>query len=113
MRKLTVLLLSGAILAITGGVSVVRADGFAILQCVGPGPPHGFEVDVVNTSFDTPEECVRGNSCSKCAHAITESGNLKLADSNLSRPNLGQFQMRMIFAEKDKHKHRGRDKDED
>ncbi len=112
MRKLTVLLLSGAILAITGGVSVVRADGFAILQCVGPGQPTGWAVGDVDTSFDTPEECVQGNSCSKCAHAITKWG-LKLVDSNVSTPNLDQFQMRMIFAEKDKHKHRGRDKDED
>ena len=116
MRKLTVLLLSGAILAITGGVSVVRADGFAILQCVGPGAP-GFIVGVVDTSFDTPEECVQGNSCSKCAAAITKE-NLKLVDSNLSKANQDPFQTRMIFAEsdddeKDKHKHRGRDKDDD
>ncbi len=94
----------------------MRADGFAILQCVGPGPPHGFEVDVVNTSFNTPEECVRGNSCSKCAHAITESGDLKLVDSNLSRPNLVEGIILMMFAESDddeKDKHRVRDKDED
>ncbi len=102
MRKLTVLLLSGAILAITGGVSVVRADGFAILQCVGPAAGPGFRVNVVDTSFATPTpECDSGASCSGCAHAITESGDLKLTDSNLSRGNLDEFRIRMIFAEDD------------
>ena len=85
----------------------MRADGFAILGCVN------LTVGDVDTSFDTPEECVQGNSCSKCAHAITESGDLKLVDSNLSRGNLPIGIIEMIFAEKDKHKHRGRDKDED
>ncbi len=119
MRKLTVLLLSGAILAITGGVSVVRADGFAILQCIGPGHPGvigiGWFVTGVGTSFDTPEECVELKSCSKCVAAITKE-NLKLVDSNLSKANQDPFQTRMIFAESDddeKDKHRGRDKDDD
>jgi hypothetical protein len=100
MRKLTVLLLSAALLAITGGASVARADGFAILQCSGGGAPTGFFVFDVDTSFDTPAECALGESCSKCAHAITEEG-LKLADSNLSMGNLDAFQTRMVFAESD------------
>ncbi len=112
MRKLTVLLLSGAILAITGGVSVVRADGFAILRCLNMTVS-----PAADTSFDTPEECAEGNSCSKCVDAFTERG-LTLADVNQSRGNLPIGIIHMIFAEsdddeKDKHKHRGRDKDED
>ena len=70
----------------------------------------------LDTSFDTPEECVDGNSCSKCVAAITESGDLKLVDSNLSRPNLAEGIILMMFAESDddeKDKHRVRDKDED
>jgi len=92
----------------------VRADGFAILSCLGTAG--GWAVSGADTSFDTPEECVEGNSCSKCAHAITESGDLKLADSNLGRGNLPGGIIEMIFAESDddeKDKHRGRDKDED
>ncbi len=99
MRKLTVLLLSGAFLAITGAASVARADGFAILQCVGR---EDWSVEGVDTSFATPTpECDSGASCSGCAHAITESGDLKLTDSNLSRGNLDEFRIRMIFAEDD------------
>jgi len=118
MRKLTVLLLSGALLAITGGVSVAEADEFAILQCFGGGADAGFSVWSVDTSFDTPAECAVKStdreSCSKCVQAITERWNLELAVTNLGE--FDQFQNRFVFTERrddEKGKHRGRDKDED
>jgi hypothetical protein len=80
MRKLTVLLLAGAFLAITGGASGARAEDFAILTCGMRGP----FVEVIRTdiSFDIPEVCMPApeKSCSKCVDAITEGGNLKLVD---------------------------------
>jgi len=70
----------------------------------------------VDTSFDTPEECALEESCSKCAHAITESGDLKLAASNLGERGLPDFLIRMMFTESDdddKGKRKGKRKDRD
>ena len=114
MRKLTVLLLTGAFLAIIGGASVARGGEFAIMVCqpefLPGGPPFGgYIVLRVDTSFDTPEECVGGfKSCSKCVAAITDSGDLKLTNSELGNEGLGQFSITMIFAEK---KNKRKDKD--
>ncbi len=127
MRKLTVLLLSGALLVITGGASVARGGEFAIIECFPtwlPPPAPGYHVTKIDTSFETPEECVGEafkpvgiKSCSKCVAVIIQSGNLQLADSKLGRPGLEQFYIQMIFAEddddKDKHKRKDRDDDDD
>ena len=124
MRKLTVLLLSGALLAITGGASVARGGEFAMLECsltFLPLPAPGWAVGRIDTSFDTPEECVGGiKSCSKCAAAMIQSGHLKLVDTSLTRTSETFGDIQMVFTEsiagdddKDRRKHRGRDKDDD
>ena len=58
MIKPTVLLLSGAFLAITGGASVARGGELAMLECFVTFTTPGWAVGKVDTSFDTPEECV-------------------------------------------------------
>ena len=79
MRKLTVLLLSGALLAITGGASVARAEDFALVLCAR----HGTDIQVVasNANFQLPRSTCRNfASCSECLAAITGRG-LNLVDT--------------------------------
>ncbi len=90
MRKLTVLLLAGALLAITGGASVARAEDFAIRVCgIGASRPDIIRID---TSFGTPDGCEfdfsTSKSCSVCVDAITKGGKLKLVDVIDLDPNI-------------------------
>jgi hypothetical protein len=80
MRKLTVLLLAGAFLVITGGTSVAGDKDFAILVC-GSGAVGVPDVVSLDATFDIPDECVFGASCSGCAKAVTKVGKLKLVDT--------------------------------
>ena len=81
MRKLTVLLLSGALLAITGGASVARAEDFALVMCARMSSD--FVVIASNANFGLAGTCGSSTSCSDCLAAITETG-LKLAETQMS-----------------------------
>ena len=81
MRKLTVLLLSGALLAITGGASVARAEDFALVLCGRMSVD--FVVFASNANFGLAGTCVSGTSCSVCLAATTEMG-LKLVETQMS-----------------------------
>ncbi len=75
MRKLTVLLLSGALLVITGGASVAGDKDFAILECFVTGPPGSFIVGAFSRSFDElPLECAGDLPCAPCAAEIIGRG---------------------------------------
>ena len=92
MRKLTVLLLAGALLVITGGTSVAGGKDFALLFCgTAEDPP--VDVARFDASIDMPAECARTYSCSGCAKALTDVG-MKLVDT-LVTPDL-----LMIFSTK-------------
>ena len=83
MRKLTVLLLSVALLVITGGASVAGDDDdkdFAVLVC-GAGTFGVPDVISLDAAFAIPGACEFGDSCSGCAKAVTEVGKLKLVDT--------------------------------
>jgi len=90
MRKLTVLLLSGALLAITGGASVARAEDFALVLC-GRGEGN-FLVVAFDANFGLPEGTCGGfTSCSVCLAAITEM-DLKLVETEMI-PDRDSIQM--------------------
>ena len=96
MRKLTVLLLSGALLAITGGASVAGDKDVAILECILMGGPGVFVVAGFSHSFDEPPlECAQGDPCAPCA-AETIGRGLILVKEHQSK--FGDF--RMIFTKK-------------
>ncbi len=110
MRKLTILLLSGVFLAVTGGASVARGEDFAILLCVAN--EDSFVVRKADTSFTRPAPaCDGGSSCSQCVDAITEEGLKLVATSvnfatptaatteNLANFGVGNF-IEFVFAEK-------------
>ncbi len=98
MRKLTVLLLSVALLVITGGASVAGDDDdkdFTILVC-GPGTFGVPDVISLDATFAIPDECDNGDSCSGCAKAVTEVGKLKFVDTLVA----GESGVWMIFSTK-------------
>ena len=82
MRKLTVLLLSGALLAITGGASVARAEDFALVLCGRMSVD--FVVLASNANFGLPAgTCGPADSCTLCLATITEMG-LKRVETQMS-----------------------------
>ena len=89
MRKLTVLLLAGALLVITGGASVAGDDDdkdFAVLICGsgGAGFPDVVGFDASFAITEVSEACIVALSCSGCAKAATEFGQVKLVDTFLA-----------------------------
>ena len=84
MRKLTFLLLAGALLVITGGTSVAGDKNFAILECFLRGGDASFVVGAFSHSFDERvPECRGGNPCAPCA-AETIGRGLILVETQMS-----------------------------